>query len=337
MSSVTSVRIPQGTELVSARLQNRDLPQILGFLGFLTIILTALVFGLTILSVDYTCFHVAATLAAVENSNPTTEVCLNREDSNDFFETDDTDANTTLRSKPITNGLASTIKHLRARGGIWSCFRGFRMYLAFSGFDMGVGLFILFIIPIPTPTYSLLGGTFRGFVASMSLATWQMAWVHLVIADKSPRSSFRRMLGLRNWPKIAPAAALYNFFIPRLEGDFRSLAPIICMIILTLLISNPAKAIFIRVAASMLPEEDDPMVPFDRRFGGKAKPDTIGGSGTLGLKDAWTTFEWHSRIRYAKIVLKASAIELALVIVGLLLIIGEMMLVIPRSKYSSHS
>ncbi|KAK1145251.1 hypothetical protein N8T08_004404 [Aspergillus melleus] len=98
------------------------------------------------------------------------------------------------------------------------------------------------------------------------------------------------------------------------------------------LISIPAGAIFIRVAASMLPGENDPIVPFDRQFGGEVRPNKMGGSSKLGIKDAWTTFEWDAMIRDTKIALKAIAIELALAIVGLLLVFGEMMLLIPTSK-----
>ncbi|RHZ44070.1 uncharacterized protein CDV56_100649 [Aspergillus thermomutatus] len=366
MSSVSSVLIRRGTELISARLRYREQSQMHDWLGLSIVIFTALAFGLAIFWVDYTCTHVIATLAAVEDSNPKTYVRLDSEDPNDSFDPTDTEVAAASTPKPITSGLRSTIKHLRARGGIWSCFRGFRMYLAFTGFDMGVGFLVRAIVPIPIDSHSLAGsffGSFFGeFVASMLLATWQMAWVHLVIADKSPRSSYRRMLGLRHWPRIAPAAALYNFLtcatfsLPTAaagpagwavmavvtnrgyKGLLGFLAISILPAVFFLLVSVPARGIFTRVAASMLPEEDDPIVPFDRLFGGKVKPEVVGGSGKLGLRDAWTTFDWAARARYVKVILKALAIEVALGVVGILLIIGELTLVTPTSQSSaSHS
>jgi hypothetical protein len=85
----------------------------------------------------------------------------------------------------------------------------------------------------------------------------------------------------------------------------------------------------------MLPEEDDPIVPFDRLFSGKVKPEAIGGSDKLSLVDAWTTFEWAARIRFVKIILKTLAIEAALCVVGTLLVIGELALISPPSHSSS--
>lgn len=229
------------------------------------------------------------------------------------------------------------------------------MYLAFTGLDIGVGFLLPAIVPIPRKT-PLIGSFLEQFVASMLLATWQMAWVHLVIADKSPRSSSRRMLDLRRWPRIAPAAALYNFLMC---ATF-SLPPVATMLagwtvasvvgnsnsghkgllgflvigilpaIFLLLLSVPARGLFTRVAASMLPEEDEPIVPFDRLFGGKVKPGMV-----LGLRDAWTTFDCAARTRYVKVILKALAIEVALGVVGIILIMGELALVTPTSQRSS--
>ncbi|CAL5868647.1 uncharacterized protein PFLUO_LOCUS2874 [Penicillium psychrofluorescens] len=169
------------------------------------------------------------------------------------------------------------------------------------------------------------------------------------------------MLGFGNWPKIAPAAAVYNiltlatFSLPTAavnlanwtvtsvsadSGYKQALGSLVVNIlpaICSLLISVPARGIFTRVAASMLPEEDGPIVPFDRFFGGKVKPETTGGSGRLGLMDAWTTFKWAARFRYVKTILKSLAIEVALGVVGILLVMGELALIAPRSQGSSSS
>ncbi|KAL7660017.1 hypothetical protein ACMYSQ_002906 [Aspergillus niger] len=72
----------------------------------------------------------------------------------------------------------------------------------------------------------------------------------------------------------------------------------------------------------MLPEGLDPIVPFDRRFGGKVISE--GGGETLGITEAWTTFEWSARVRYFKVFLKVLALEVALGVLGGLLVIGEL-------------
>ncbi|KAF7122276.1 hypothetical protein CNMCM5793_000233 [Aspergillus hiratsukae] len=341
MSSVSSVLICRGTELISARLRHREHPQMHDWLGPLIVIPTAVAFGLAIFWVDYTCAHVIATLAAVEDSNPNSYVRLDSEDSN-HNDPEVADASTT-KSLPITSGLRSAIKHLRARGGIG------RASVDFAS-----------IVPIPRVSRTLIGSFFVRFVASMLVATWQMAWVHLVIADRSPRSNYRRMLGLRHWPRTAPAAALYSFLtcatfsLPRAvswlcgwtvggvvessisgKGLLGFLVIGILPAVFSLLLSVPARGIFTRVAASMLPEEDEPIVPFDRLFGGKVKPGVV-----LGVADAWTTFDWPACTRYVKVILKALAMEVALGLVGILLIMGELALlafVTPtRQDSSSH-
>ncbi|GFF27695.1 hypothetical protein IFM46972_02141 [Aspergillus udagawae] len=353
MSSVSSVLIRRGAELISARLRDRGQSPMhvwLEALGLPIIIFTAVVFGFAIFWVHYTCIDVIATLAAVEDSNPKTYVRLDSEDSHDSFDPNDPEVAAASTTKPIASGLRSAIKHLRARGG--SCFRGFRMYLAFTGFDLGAGLLIrgIVVIPIHSVSVSIFSTFLKQFIASMPFATWQMAWVHLVIAEKSPRSSYRRMLGLRHWPRIAPAAALYNFlmcaaslpisaagpagWVAMMAAPFEGyrgllfvLAISILPVVFLTLASVPARGIFARVAASMLPEEDDPIVPFDRLFGGKVKPEIVGGSGKLGLRDAWTTFDWPARTRFVKVILKALAIEVALFVVGMLLMQGELALI----------
>lgn len=73
-----------------------------------------------------------------------------------------------------------------------------------------------------------------------------------------------------------------------------------------------ARAIFIRVAASMLPEEDEPIVALDRHFYDKTGPGNSGRSSGLTIGDAWHSFAWTARIRYIKIVLQAIVIEIIL-------------------------
>ncbi|KAL4862762.1 hypothetical protein BDV12DRAFT_207022 [Aspergillus spectabilis] len=336
MASVSSTLIRRGTEMI---------PQ---WLGFSIAVITGLAFGLAILWVDYTCTQVIATLAAVEVSNQHTYLRLQR-DSEDPTNPDYYDLNyDDSEGKPITSGLRSAIKHLRARGGLWSSFRGFRLYLAFEGFSTVMGFLAPAISLLPSVSRSFISSFLSHFVASMLCATWHMAWVHLVIAEKSPRSPYRRMLGLQHWPRIAPAAALYNMltgatFSLRIAAvwivastvtnparDYKQLLGALGITIITatffLLVCVPARAVFIRVSASMLPEEDSPIVPFDRTFGGKVKAETVGGDRKLGLVDAWTTFEWAARIRFLKVILKALAIECALGVVGILLVMGELVL-----------
>ncbi|KAL2845145.1 hypothetical protein BJX68DRAFT_136243 [Aspergillus pseudodeflectus] len=341
MSSIGDLLVRRGAEMISARLQSRQQAELIhGWLGLAILILTGFAFIFMIFWVEYTCTHVIATLAAVEVSDSHAYIRLDSENTPDNSLGED--------SKPITSGLRSAVKHLRARGGgsIWSTFRAFRMFLAFTGFNMVVGVVVGALGATAIPIDSVIPSALSQFVSSMLSATWQMAWVHLVIADKSPRSSYRRKLGLQHWPRIAPAAALYSGLMcvgfslkahaaARLAastfldtGEYTKgilnfillgVLPALLMFFVTL----PAKAVFVRVAASMLPEEDEPIVPFDRAFGGKVRA-----TGELGLLDAWKTFGWAARKRFLVIIVKALAIEAALCLVAVLLVMGEMAIVI---------
>ncbi|KAJ0425966.1 hypothetical protein BJY00DRAFT_163190 [Aspergillus carlsbadensis] len=339
MLSIGGLLVRRGAELISEHLQTRQQPDLIhGWLGLVIVILTGFVFAFMMFWVDYTCTHVIATLAAVEVSDSHSYIRLDSNDSPSNNLEEDT--------KPITSGLGSAIKHLRARGGgsIWSTFRAFRMYLAYSGSSFGVGMLVAGLTSATIPASAVLTPTITHFVTGMLLATWHMAWVHLVIADKSPRTPYRRKLGLKHWPRIAPAAALYNALryvslsVPTYAARLAALTFLdtgryttgistfillgVLPALLLLFVTLPARAVFTRVAASMLPEEDEPIIPFDRAFGGKVRA-----TGELGLMDAWTSFTWTARKRYFMVALKALGIEVALGAVGLLLVLGELAIV----------
>jgi hypothetical protein len=295
---------------------------------------------------------VVATLAAVEDSNPDIYVRIDQQDPTKPFDPNEPELADSARPQPITSGLRSTTKHLRARAGFWSRFRGLSIYLAFMFADG----FLSLIFPIPTGSF--FGQFFVQFFISMLLATWQMAWVHIVISEPSPKRFYQRIPSYRKWIRIAPAVALETaltyatFLLPmavaQLAGwtevaqdpnhpdqttrkEFiRFLSISALPALLSLAISIPARVIFIRVAASMLPEEDESIVPFDRSFGGKVQPEIVGGSGKIGLMDAWTTFDWNARVRFVKVVVKTAMIEAALMFVGVSAIVGVMWGLGPR-------
>lgn len=219
------------------------------------------------------------------------------------------------------------------------------MYLAWC-FAQG-----LVVALIPVSMHSFCSQFFVQSLVSVLFSTWQMAWVHIVISEPSPKPFYKRIPSYRSWIKIAPAAALENvltaaaFFLPlatakvfklvdtnfdkenTLVDIYRFLGLLMLPALLAFLISVPARVIFIRVAASMLPEEDEAIVPFDRSFGGKVQPSIVGGSGKIGLLDAWKTFDRSGRIRFVKVILKTAAIEVALAVLAVVLVIGQIGLI----------
>jgi hypothetical protein len=108
----------------------------------------------------------------------------------------------------------------------------------------------------------------------------------------------------------------------------QSLFVFVLAIALAVLLQLPATVIVVRVAASMLPEENETVVPFDRSFGGKVTPTIIGGQGKIGMVEAWQSFDWSSRIRLVKLISKLVAIMIALWISVIIVAIAEAHLVI---------
>lgn len=296
---------------------------------------------------------VIATLAAVEDTNPDIYVRIaSNPDPIKPHDEEDAELATPTPPKPITSKLRTAVKHLRSRAGFWSRFRGMAMFMAYSGV---IG-FLSSLIPISTTSF--LGHVFVQSFLSVLLATWQMAWVHIVISEPSPKRFYQRIPSYKTWIKIAPAAALQDvltaaaFFLPMSLASFagwfdsasddvppmvalyRFMGVTVIPAIVAFVISIPARVIFVRVAASMLPEEDETIVPFDRSFGGKVSPAITGGSGKIGLMDAWTTFDWAARVRFAKVVGKTLAIEVAVVVLAALLLGGQVILMFKTAKPS---
>ncbi|KAL3460008.1 hypothetical protein BJX64DRAFT_193411 [Aspergillus heterothallicus] len=356
MSSFGSVLARRGTEiLLSARLQERaeQLESIPGLLGLALLFATWSAFSFALFWLQYTCTFVAATLAAVEASDGQ-QAYIRLELDGGQSPADNPLSGTERSPKPITSSLRATIRHLRAHGGT---FRGFRMYLAWSGVSVVVS--ILIALPWANPSTSIIeslgtnviGVALGRFVGNMLSATWLMAWVHLIIADKSPRTPYRRKLGLAHWPRIAPAAAVHSAvdcivsMIPTyalgqwskaiaeagqydrkalLDVFFKGILPGLVLVVLSL----PARVVFTRVAASMLPEEDEPIVALDPVFGGKVGG-RKGDGRQLGLWEAWTSFDWAARKRYAMVFVKVVGLELAMAFVAIVVLLVEMVVVLP--------
>jgi hypothetical protein len=293
-----------------------------------------------------------ATLAAVEDTNPDIYVRIASDpDPTKPANEEDPELIAATPPKPVTSKLRTAVKHLRTRAGFWSRFRGMGMFVAYTG----ARGFLTSCLPVLTTSY-LAQFVVQSFV-SVLLATWQMAWVHIVISEPSPKRFYQRIPSYKTWIKIAPAAALQDilttaaFFLPMsvadfagwldasndqdivpIQGVFRFMGVTMIPAVLAFLISMPARVIFVRVAASMLPEEDETIVPFDRSFGGKVSPAITGGSGKIGLMDAWTTFDWAARVRFAKVIGKTFVMQVALATVATLALGSQIYVMLKTAK-----
>jgi hypothetical protein len=203
--------------------------------------------------------------------------------------------------KPITSSLRATNRLLRSTGSWRANFRG-----------LGYGIVMLMATGLTTAFLGLapfLSIRLANLIAILIWAPLSTAWVHVVIsAPSANKSLFSRMrpLGtiyLATWfptfllwaasnaAMFLPALLASAIGLPRLgdptsqpvEFDRSDVAKFLCVlgvsIGLNFLLVIPASAALTRVKASLLPADEDTIVPFDRSFAGRVEPEVVSGKG----------------------------------------------------------
>ncbi|KAI2620029.1 hypothetical protein GGR54DRAFT_639795 [Hypoxylon sp. NC1633] len=330
--------------------------------GWGIIVLDIIVFLPLMMMVNYSLQHLFPTLAIVEDPNPPAyePVSLN-EDDQSLAEENAPLADEAARggcgcgsqSRLITSSIRSTYRTLTAVGGWRSLFRGFACYLSLaiaSGFVYGI--MVKAYIP------SLIAAP----LTALALAQLYTAWTHIVISAPSSKAFWKRLPPFKKaFQATALPVVIYFFalelasFIPRIlaygmrmnlpdpkqpgtipEADkndiWKAFIVVLLALVMHIFLVIPAQVVLTRVQASLLPEEDDTIVPFDRSFQGKVEPAIVGGKGFVTIKDAWQSFSRASWIRLVKLYVKIFAAGVALVFLWMVVIIPEMFLIMSHSK-----
>jgi len=253
-----------------------------------------------------------------------------------------------VKEQPITAKFRTTIQHLRARAGRLSRFRGISLfYITQIATYRLAALFQALGVPMIMDVV----------LASVITARLSMAWTHIVMSEPSTKSWFQRLPSYKLFTKIAiPTAVLALseqitvvvpalFFVAmRLDqitpekmaemnrcqismAVFRTLTLVVLGIFSAVAIVVPARVTLTRVQASLLSESEEPIIPFDRSFGGKFVPTALGGTGVVSMLEAWKTFDWSSRVRILTVYAKVLAMQTALMLFGAALILAELQLI----------
>ncbi|KKY17773.1 hypothetical protein UCRPC4_g05406 [Phaeomoniella chlamydospora] len=317
--------------------------------ALLIMTLTAIVYYVSMFKIQYGIGSVIGTLAIVEEPETTLVETETFEDDVDKKATDPLleQQVVVLKSKPVTSKIRTARALLKAQGGRASLFRGFSLYVVHALLRS----VLILVLADPLPGHLLRALAI--VVAEVILSPLQMAWVHIVISKSSSEPWYKRIPSGK-WSKIAPAALLNSLAFqvalqaamtmlcihpvakkfaddPSSHLDKRQVyqavlaivSGIVVGITSLILLCVPAHVTFVRVAASMLPEGDDTIVPFDRTFGGKVVPVALGGTGQIGVLDAWRTFAWEARRRYMGLMLKTGAIMVATTVLFTVVMIGQ--------------
>ena len=256
-----------------------------------------------------------------------------------------------VKQTPITSKLRTAVKHITSIAGKSARFRGLHIAIIYAF----VHSLIVNIIGGP------VGGLFRSavsVVASIVLCRLQMTWTHTVISMPSTVRWWRRYPSLKASKNIIIPTAVWaiarqvcvyvpgalfaivfdTFQRPGAYGGnpqtvqkiaLAQLFGVFLIFVATVfLILIPADATLKRVQASMLPEEYETIVPFDRTFAGKVIPEILGGKGCVSMLDAWKTFDRDARLRLIKIYAKLLTIQIAVTFMFAMILIGELRLIL---------
>ncbi|KAF2735307.1 hypothetical protein EJ04DRAFT_465045 [Polyplosphaeria fusca] len=314
--------------------------------GVAVLVVTFLCFFVSLSSLEYTLRDVVATLAMVETPSAAITVSPSEESApkdvkEGLLETGPTI--TLVHQKPITSSIRGTIRHLLSVAGWTSRWRGLLSFIFYYlCFAVTTNIFDS-LIPRFVPGRVVLIAAISGAL----LANVHAAWTHKVIAVPAEKrfQLFKRIPARSTWKHLAlpaaiNAAAVYvSVYIAQgwmvlLRLDrvghenlekytcaqwtslaVRAVSVIVIGFALAIFIIVPARVTQIRVEASILPEEVDTIVPFDRTFDGKVVPKILGGTGCVAFLDAWRSFNWEARRRLIKLYVKMYAIVTAFTIV----------------------
>jgi hypothetical protein len=216
----------------------------------------------------------------------------------------------------ITSSLFGTLRHLRSEGGFFALWRGFNA----NFFHLIARLFVNRICQIA------LGGVLPGILAriissiisSLALGRFAMVCTHIQISKPRSTTWFTRLMSTP-WStarKTLPALASVTLLADLIGGLIHSLAAagvdgptraiaILAPFLLFLGIVLPASAALVRVQASHLPEDIEPIVPFDRTFGKTDDRD-------LTLEEAWRSMGMHGWKRVARMSVKLAPMTVVL-------------------------
>jgi len=255
-----------------------------------------------------------------------------------------------VKQEPITASFRKTLKHLRAKAGRAAHLRGVRVFFVYSA---AMSMCTSFFSAIPVVPRFV-----APIVASLLLANVSVAWTHIVISENNNKAWYKRVPSFKVWKKIAgptaflaiaeqlavalPVAMAYSFGLHNINHETAKNATptekhimvgqmfaIMAVGFLTaVFVVIPANVALTRVQASLLSDDLETIVPFDRSFSGKVIPEIVGGTGVVGIRDALTTFDWAARIRLVLAYVKVFFMQIALSVLFLTIMVSEIFLIV---------
>ena len=272
----------------------------------------------------------------------------------------DGEPHTVMQNRPITSKIRGTLRHLTQHAGFWSRWRGLGYFFLYS-FAFGAVHFPIMAVLRWLPA----GETFAVIITSVLLSQLHCAWTHKMIAMPSQKSFCDRFAARSAWrqlwiPNAVAAGCMqasfqlikilafalgysaYNHEKQQIVNSWFVIALKIAAVLslalfLAFFVVLPNYAALTRIEATLLSDEEDTIVPFDRTFGGKVTPVIVGGSGFHYVKEVCQTFDREARMRIIKLFLKMAAIFLVLTVLYIHVVSFELFFVIgPVAKEAAR-
>jgi len=321
--------------------------------------ITVMVFCFGLFMIQYTYGHLIATLAMVETPTAVVFPTASSDDIDASLEKKDLQQELVIiKQEPLTSSLPRTLMRLCAKGGRLSRFRGFSIWVVYQFFFINLTKLASRILSLPQGVGAVL--------AVVALARLGTAWTHVVITDPSSKYWFQRAPHAGIWRKVAIPSAIFAIseqlsielpvylfrafdlhhtgaqeFFSEMDNQDRQLlvgklfAVIAVGLFTKIAIVVPASVCLTRIQASLLPEDQETIVPFDRSFG-RLIPKAAWGSSAIDMLDAWKSFDWNSRIRLLKLYAKVIAMQVSLAVFTTVAILVQLYLVIGVDLHNIH-
>merc|ERR1711939_377726 len=257
---------------------------------------------------------------------------------------------TVIDHKPVTASIRSTIGLLHSVGGFRARWRGLGasiLYHALHGFV--TNLLASFL------GFGLFGNALCYIFTSLALMRVHMLWTHSMIAHPTNKSLFARFVPRKQCRVLLPPAVAIAMGLgpdmmaaqphghpdsisddasPHKQGCammlnlLRLLAVPTTALFVALAVLLPASVTLTRLEATLLPEDETPLVPFDREaiVSEDINPSVRGASRALFVQ-AWRSFDSAARLRLVKLYVKMVMAQVAVAFVGFHVVLAEMYLI----------
>ncbi|TLD26317.1 hypothetical protein E2P81_ATG08129 [Venturia nashicola] len=328
--------------------------------GMALLLVTMVAFAVFSSTLEYSVRLLMGTLAMVESTETTTiraysatPPSYSDEDTADMKKDGqaplfEVEIQTVSTGKPLTSSIRRTMKHIKTVGGCAARWRGLGIFLLYVSLTTLISAPLSsFLRFLPKPC----NGIFADMLASVITARLHANFTHKVISMPSFKSIRDRMLSRAQWKELMIPTALSvgaqttgvcaiamvfrvsGVIVQDLHQNDAALTwtlPILAIvpgtftaIVLGLFMMFPAYVSLVRKEASMLPEEEETIVNFDRTFGGRLTQAATSAT----LRESWQSFTWEARRRLIKLYVKFFFIMSAVMFVFAHVLILELYIV----------